>query len=288
MFFTGFRVREMAIKGILAILLSAAWAAPLSAQSTVSCGCYCGVMVPPPCTDDACKKACGYSGSGKAERLREDFDEEAAGKRREDAASRQAEEERLSKEKFESRRRKALGALKDAGAPEFKLKGAESGFKLKGGRAEEECRTGEDLQAYHEREQKRRGVLKELGRGGAGGAVKARIDWCKLNIPLPPSPSASGYCEKKRAYEVRNHDWEVKCAWASAGGGRPDGKRGRAGAAPAKPSAAADCLGVYDAEAGSCARNEPGCVNNAIQVYLRCVGSGGTAGRSLEGTDGSN
>lgn len=28
----------------------------------VSCGCYCGVMIPPPCSDEACKKACGWKG----------------------------------------------------------------------------------------------------------------------------------------------------------------------------------------------------------------------------------
>src|SRR5262245_60715335 len=35
-------------------LSAVAWAGP------VSCGCYCGVQVPPPCSDDACKSACGW------------------------------------------------------------------------------------------------------------------------------------------------------------------------------------------------------------------------------------
>lgn len=30
----------------------------------VSCGCYCGKQLPPPCSEEACKSACGYSSSG--------------------------------------------------------------------------------------------------------------------------------------------------------------------------------------------------------------------------------
>lgn len=34
-----------------------------SAQGrAVSCGCYCGKVLPPPCSDDACKSACGWGG----------------------------------------------------------------------------------------------------------------------------------------------------------------------------------------------------------------------------------
>jgi hypothetical protein len=32
-------------------------------HDTTGCGCYCGKVIPPPCSDDACKQACGWSGS---------------------------------------------------------------------------------------------------------------------------------------------------------------------------------------------------------------------------------
>lgn len=48
---------------LLALLGLFAFAAPASAQGrAVSCGCYCGVVLSPPCSDDACKTACGYGG----------------------------------------------------------------------------------------------------------------------------------------------------------------------------------------------------------------------------------
>jgi hypothetical protein len=33
------------------------------AQQTVSCGCYCGKMTPPPCSDEKCKEVCGWPSS---------------------------------------------------------------------------------------------------------------------------------------------------------------------------------------------------------------------------------
>lgn len=55
---------EMTIMTLpLAALLLAFAPTPSSAQGrAVSCGCYCGVSLPPPCSDDACKSACGYGG----------------------------------------------------------------------------------------------------------------------------------------------------------------------------------------------------------------------------------
>ena len=48
---------------LAAVLLLALLAVPASAQGrAVSCGCYCGVVLSPPCSDDACKAACGYGG----------------------------------------------------------------------------------------------------------------------------------------------------------------------------------------------------------------------------------
>lgn len=33
----------------------------LSLADVAGCGCYCGAVLPPPCSDDACKRACGWS-----------------------------------------------------------------------------------------------------------------------------------------------------------------------------------------------------------------------------------
>jgi hypothetical protein len=48
----------------VSILLLAA-ATPALAQSAVLCGCYCGITISPPCSEQACKAACGWrSGDG--------------------------------------------------------------------------------------------------------------------------------------------------------------------------------------------------------------------------------
>lgn len=44
---------------ILTLLLAPA--APARAQGAVLCGCYCGITISPPCSEEACKAACGYS-----------------------------------------------------------------------------------------------------------------------------------------------------------------------------------------------------------------------------------
>ncbi|HET6420732.1 MAG TPA: hypothetical protein VFG19_11280, partial [Geobacteraceae bacterium] len=33
----------------------------LSFADVAGCGCYCGAVLPPPCSDEACKRACGWS-----------------------------------------------------------------------------------------------------------------------------------------------------------------------------------------------------------------------------------
>ncbi len=50
---------------IAPLLLLAAPARTL-AQQTVGCGCYCGKVLAPPCSDDACKSACGWQGSSSS------------------------------------------------------------------------------------------------------------------------------------------------------------------------------------------------------------------------------
>ena len=56
------------LRGVLILFLSAALLAgdcTLSSAQTItprtaSCGCYCGITIAPPCSDDACKRACGW------------------------------------------------------------------------------------------------------------------------------------------------------------------------------------------------------------------------------------
>src|SRR5690606_25048775 len=54
----------------LAILLIAVAATSARAQSPVACVCYCGITISPPCSEQACKNACGWrSGdSGSSQR----------------------------------------------------------------------------------------------------------------------------------------------------------------------------------------------------------------------------
>jgi hypothetical protein len=47
---------------ILLLFMNSSLALAQVAGKAVSCGCYCGVMIPPPCSDEACKKACGWRG----------------------------------------------------------------------------------------------------------------------------------------------------------------------------------------------------------------------------------
>lgn len=42
------------------MLLVAVATTPARAQSAVSCGCYCGITISPPCSEQACKAACGW------------------------------------------------------------------------------------------------------------------------------------------------------------------------------------------------------------------------------------
>jgi hypothetical protein len=47
---------------LVAMLLIAVATTPARAQSAVACGCYCGITISPPCSEQACKNACGWRG----------------------------------------------------------------------------------------------------------------------------------------------------------------------------------------------------------------------------------
>lgn len=56
-------MKHLALLACLAILLLAALS-PAQAQVPVACGCYCGTTISPPCSEQACKNACGWRGGG--------------------------------------------------------------------------------------------------------------------------------------------------------------------------------------------------------------------------------
>lgn len=61
--------RALALSAIIVTLVFANGLA--SAQSVpgkaVSCGCYCGINIAPPCSDEACKRACGWKDPSKGQ-----------------------------------------------------------------------------------------------------------------------------------------------------------------------------------------------------------------------------
>ena len=57
-------VRVAVILVLAATMLLGAAASRALGQGAVLCGCYCGIMISPPCSEQACKAACGYSEGG--------------------------------------------------------------------------------------------------------------------------------------------------------------------------------------------------------------------------------
>lgn len=185
----------------------------------------------------------------------------------------EAEKKKKEEEEKEFRRRQAEGAKNLKGVPRGGggLKGAGAApAQLKG--VGDACARDSDFQSYRSREEERRHYLKNLRDNlAAGRAEKYRGDWCRLNIPLPPSPQASGYCEKKPVYLARMEEWRLKCSAVAApvAPARNDGTE-----KPAPRGDAADCLGVYDGEVKPCAAEglrAAACINKAVFSYLRCL-----------------
>jgi hypothetical protein len=117
-----------------------------------ACGCYCGAVLPPPCSDDACKRACHWQGSSttsattsytppsydyEAERQRQEEiqrQEQAERADREEKARKEAEAAKRRQEEFEKNKQDALGSMKGITENELGLKGvsADNGLGLKG------------------------------------------------------------------------------------------------------------------------------------------------------------
>ena len=115
------------------------------------CGCYCGKYLPEPCSDQACKDACGWhdpaassAGSGSsysapaydyaAERQREEEEARQRQAEREEQTRKEAEEAKQRQIEFEQKKEEALKSMKGMAGDELGLKGvgADSGLGLKG------------------------------------------------------------------------------------------------------------------------------------------------------------
>ncbi len=166
---------------------------------------------------------------------------------------------------------KSGAQLKGGDVDNQRLKGIDTGAALKNPAGEElACLQDETLSEYHEREQERKSTIRTLSNYRTENAsVKARADWCKLHIPLPPSTSSADFCVKKPAYEARMVEWRRKCLVILADPAVPAVKK------TYKPGIAPDCLGVYDGEAKSCETNDllilSGCINKAITSFHHCL-----------------
>jgi hypothetical protein len=109
------------------------------------CGCYCGIYLPAPCSDDACKQACGWRGGGtsapaapaydyEAERQRQEAERlrlwEAQQQRQREVQEQQRMEEEAAKQRqveFEQNKENALKGIKDITEEELGLKGTDTG-----------------------------------------------------------------------------------------------------------------------------------------------------------------
>ena len=185
---------------------------------------------------------------------------EAEQARREEEARKKAEEEKLKKEQFEAEKQDALRSLKGVSTVEPGLKGLTDC-------QDESCDNDMNFFDYHERQTERREILANLNKNLAiDKTLKPRVDWCKLHIPLPPSPAGACYCDKRKPYEDRMDTWRAKCAAAAVS--IPVKKSG-------KQRSASFCLSAYDTAVSACDGNHfemASCINKAIGVYIRCLG----------------
>lgn len=130
------RLRAATVLGriLLLLLLLALTDVALAIEGRAGgCGCYCGKMLPPPCSDSACKAACGYQepGSGGGYAV-PSYDYEAERRRQEAEAAerRRAEEERRKQE--EAKRRAEFIRARDEAAKMLKGSSDTGGYQLKG------------------------------------------------------------------------------------------------------------------------------------------------------------
>ncbi len=141
---------------LVALLLGlglAAVSSPAGAQQVAACGCYCGKVIRPPCSDNACKQACGWrapstggnqpsydpnaaaaaAAAAEAERQREIEAEKQRQREAEEQRLREEEEAKQRQAEFERKKQETLNSMKGIAEGELGLKGlgdtSDSGLK---------------------------------------------------------------------------------------------------------------------------------------------------------------
>lgn len=134
------------LSAFLVLLSSAA-----RAQQVAACGCYCGKVIRPPCGENACKQACGWTGpsagsnqpaydpaaaAAAAEAERQRLEAEAAARRRAEVEKQRLADEAAARQRqleFERKKQEALQGMKGIGEGELGLKDSDTGgLGLKG------------------------------------------------------------------------------------------------------------------------------------------------------------
>jgi hypothetical protein len=137
------------------------------------------------------------------------------------------------------------------------------------------CVRETDFNDYLKQASERKAVLAKLnGYKTTSNRMKARVDWCKMHIPLPPSPSSAEYCSQKQVYEDRMNTWKTRCAVATDVA-PPQRQQNVVSAKNGERSAEPDCLGIYDREAKNCTHDNltvyASCINSALANYTKCI-----------------
>ncbi|MFY9314105.1 MAG: hypothetical protein WAO95_00940 [Burkholderiales bacterium] len=133
------------LKGGIALgaLLAALFFPAQSFAQSRPCGCYCGKWLPAPCSDAACKQACGWqapSGSSPApgssgpsiDYEAERRSREEAERQREETERQREEAERREQDRLKAERQKQFESERDAAAKSLKGSGSSPGGGLTG------------------------------------------------------------------------------------------------------------------------------------------------------------
>jgi len=125
---------SIAVLGLLAVGL--VWTGTaLSAQSR-PCGCYCGIWLPAPCSDNACKAQCGWQnpapGPSPGGVPGPSIDYEAERRAREEAERQREENDRREQERRKAEQQKQFERDRDNAAKSLKGSTSTGAFGLKG------------------------------------------------------------------------------------------------------------------------------------------------------------
>jgi tetratricopeptide (TPR) repeat protein len=145
--------RFLSLAVVFGLVIMAA-GSPAAAQKLAACGCYCGKVISPPCSDNACKQACGWRapspGSSQpnqpyydpnaaaaaneaavaAEAERQRQQQEADRKRQHDAEEQRLRDEEAARQRqaeFERKKQEALQSMRGISENELGLKGTDAG-----------------------------------------------------------------------------------------------------------------------------------------------------------------